>query len=107
VPNSKDARLESAQRLLGLRLRETRMRAGMTLPEVSASTGLSMGHLSDCERGRSIPSLTALLAMADAYEVLVTDLLTAVYPFGSSSKPRRLPLPPVDGRTARHDVGQL
>lgn len=78
------------------------MRSGLTLPEVAERTGLSMSHLSDCERGRSLPSLPSLLAVCDAYGLLVTDALEGLYPFGTSARPRRLPGPPLDGRTARH-----
>lgn len=78
------------------------MAAELSLPQVAELTGLSMGHLSDCERGRTLPSLPALLGLSSAYGVLVTDLLEGVYPFGSTSRPRRLPGPPPDGRSTRH-----
>jgi transcriptional regulator with XRE-family HTH domain len=74
---------------LGERLRDLRQEAGLSLPAVVERTGISMGHLSDCERGQKSLSLPALVAVADVYGVLVTDILRDVYPFGTRRAPRR------------------
>lgn len=100
MPPQELDRLEVAQRLLGQRLRTTRQRSGLTLPQASVACGLSTGHLSDIERGRGLPSLQALLAMADAYGVLVTTLLSG-FPFGTSTAPSSMPSRLPDGRSAR------
>jgi transcriptional regulator with XRE-family HTH domain len=92
------SRLADGQVLLGVRLREFRKERGQRLDDVSAGTGLSVTYLSDIERGTKLPSMPALLALADHYGVLVTDLL-AVYPFGVRTRPRRARItPPQDGR---------
>ena len=84
--------------LLGVRLREIRKEREQRLEDVSASVGLGVAHLSDIERGTKLPSVPALLALADHYGVLVTELLQ-VYPFGMTSRPRRARIkPPADGR---------
>jgi transcriptional regulator with XRE-family HTH domain len=97
VPASPE-QLEAGRRLLGNRLRDARIGAGFDLAEAAARSGLSMQHLSDCERGRKLPSLPALVAIAGAYQLLSTDLLAGLYPFGDRRAPRRIPPPPPDGR---------
>src|SRR3954449_6080269 len=93
-----DKRLTDGMVLLGVRLREFRKDRQERLEDVSAAVGLAVSHLSDVERGTKLPSVPALLALADHYGVLVTDLLQ-VYPFGVRSRPRRAQIkPPEDGR---------
>jgi transcriptional regulator with XRE-family HTH domain len=92
------SRLADGMVLLGVRLREIRKERQQTLEDVSAGADLAVTYLSDIERGTKLPSVSALLALADHYEVLVTDLLQ-VYPFGATSRPRRAHIkPPSDGR---------
>lgn len=91
-------RLTDGMVLLGVRLREIRKDREERLEDVSASVGLGIAYLSKIERGLKLPALPALLALADHYGVLVTDLL-AVYPFGARTRPRRAQIrPPEDGR---------
>ncbi|SFU07994.1 Helix-turn-helix domain-containing protein [Geodermatophilus amargosae] len=91
-------RLSDGMVLLGVRLREIRKERDERLEDVSGSAGLTASYLSDLERGTKLPSLPTLLALADHYGVLVTDLL-AVYPFGVATRPRRAGIkPPADGR---------
>ncbi len=96
MPSEK--RLTDGMVLLGVRLREIRKEREQTLNDASAAVGLAVSHLSDIERGTKLPSVPALLALADHYGLLVTDLLQ-VYPFGAKSRPRRARIkPPEDGR---------
>ncbi|SDY62180.1 Helix-turn-helix domain-containing protein [Geodermatophilus africanus] len=98
MPTERPTRLTDGMVLLGVRLREIRKEREQRLEDVSASAGLTVAHLSDIERGTKLPSLPALLALADHYDVLVTDLLT-VYPFGAVGRPRTAAIkPPADGR---------
>lgn len=87
---------------MGLRLRELRQRVGLTLPVVAEEVGISVSHLSDLERGRTLPSLPLLLRLADQYQLETTELLSGLYPFGSSQPPDEMPPPPTDGRTERY-----
>lgn len=66
------------RRLLGLALRDTRQRQGRTLREVSAVAGVSLGYLSEVERGRKEPSAELLLAICTALGLRLADLLRAV-----------------------------
>lgn len=93
-----DPRLQAGFSLLGHRLRDIRVAAGMTLPQTSAVCGASVSQLSDVERGRTRPMLPLLLRLADAYGTTVARLLEDVYPFGTSVAPRTVPGPPPDGR---------
>jgi transcriptional regulator with XRE-family HTH domain len=78
---------EVASRLLGLRLRAVRADRALTLAEVAEASGVTSGHLSHIERGIRLPSLGTLLALARTYELLVTDLLDDLYPFGTDRPP--------------------
>jgi transcriptional regulator with XRE-family HTH domain len=97
-----EGRLAIGRRLLGRRLRELRTDSGLTLKEVAARTDLTVAHISDCERGRRLPSIPSMLSLADLYAVLVSDLVSGIYPFGTTQRPRTMPAPPPDARTRRH-----
>jgi transcriptional regulator with XRE-family HTH domain len=96
-----DPRLNRGRQLLGDRLRDLRLDAQLGLPDLVARTGISMGHLSDCERGQKSLSLPALFAVAEVYGLLVTELLDGVYPYGSRSEaPDRVSAAPEGSRGA-------
>ncbi|MFW5469500.1 helix-turn-helix domain-containing protein [Knoellia sp. CPCC 206435] len=96
-----DPRLDAGRRLLGHRLRDVRIRTGLTLSQAAALAGLSQSYISDVERGRTLPSLAALLGLADAYGTRVSTLLAGIFPFGSDAAPSYLPDPPEDARFRR------
>lgn len=52
---------------LGAALRMQREETGLKLKEVSEKTGLSISYLSDIERGRTLPILTTLNKIVEAY----------------------------------------
>lgn len=60
---------------LGAQLRQLRKRQGLSLSEVSAVCGVSLGMLSQIERGLSSPSLRALQALSLLYGVSIDALL--------------------------------
>jgi transcriptional regulator with XRE-family HTH domain len=95
-----DERLRLGQLLLGARLRQQRDTSAMTLEEVAASTGLSPTYISNIEHAHKLISLAALLSLADTYDTTVAELLTDVYPFGTSHRPPR-PAPISDGRVPK------
>jgi transcriptional regulator with XRE-family HTH domain len=66
----------------GIRLRELRRRAGLTLESAAARVGLSPAHLSRLETERRQPSLPVLLGLSRAYATTVAELL------GEESAPR-------------------
>ena len=54
---------------LGTRLRDRRQSLGLTLKEVADQAGLSVGFISQIERGITIPSLTSLINVCRVLEV--------------------------------------
>lgn len=57
---------------IGRELRSFRHQQGMTVADLSAATGLSLGMLSKIENGQTSPSLTTLQVLAHAFSVPVT-----------------------------------
>lgn len=93
-----DGRRETAGRVgLGLRMRELRAEAGLTLGELAARSRVSLSYLSDIERGRRLPALDVLDKTCRALGLTAVDALAGVYPFGGGRPPRRI-APPPDGR---------
>ena len=64
--------------LLGEALRTTRLRQERTLREVSSAAQVSLGYLSEVERGRKEPSSEILAAVCDALRVDLADMLAEV-----------------------------
>lgn len=56
---------------LGADIREARKARGLTLQQLSEATGLSVGHLSEIERGLASPSVIALHDIARAIGITV------------------------------------
>ncbi len=59
----------AADLAVGRRLRSLRQERGLSLKAVAALTGLSIGYLSQVERGLSSPSLRVLTQVADLFGV--------------------------------------
>ena len=51
---------------LGRRIREARQQRGMTLKEMDETAGLSATHISEIERGKTSPTIGALIRIAGA-----------------------------------------
>ncbi len=62
--------------IIGDVLREARTSQGRTLREVSDSARVSLGYLSEVERGRKEPSSELLNAICEALEVPLSSVLT-------------------------------
>ena len=93
--------METGRLLLAARLRERRTRAGLQLAELAEKAGISQAMLSDFERGRRLPTLPALDALAVALGTSAAALLRGVYPWGSTQAPPEPPSSPPDGRAGR------
>ena len=65
------------RRVIGQCLRQARLEQGKTLREVAGATGVSIGHLSEVERGRKGPSSEVLSAICRALGLHLADLLDA------------------------------
>jgi transcriptional regulator with XRE-family HTH domain len=111
------------RQVIGETIRATRLRQRRTLRQVSTSARVSLGYLSEIERGQKEPSSELLAAICAALEVRLSDLfaevsdtmrrdekradvarhaagLTGVVPVGSPSRltaPRRLTNPTASG----------
>ena len=66
------------RRLLGDVLRDRRMQRGMTLREVSAEARVSLGYISEIERGQKEASSELLASLCSALEVPLSDVLRDV-----------------------------
>lgn len=73
---------------IGERLRRTRTTQRRTLREVSRSAQVSLGYLSEVERGRKEPSSELLAAICDALDLPLDELLRRV---AGDIGPARLP----------------
>jgi len=66
------------RQVVGDTLRALRLRQRRTLREVSASARVSLGYLSEVERGQKEPSSELLAAIAAALDVELSDLFAEV-----------------------------
>jgi len=66
------------RRLLGDVLRDKRTQRGLTLREVSAEARVSLGYISEIERGQKEASSELLYSLCDALEVPLSDVLREV-----------------------------
>ncbi|HEY9563237.1 MAG TPA: helix-turn-helix transcriptional regulator [Nocardioides sp.] len=66
------------RRLLGEVLRTQRMRRGLTLREVSAEARVSLGYISEIERGQKEASSELLASLCNALEVPLSEVLRDV-----------------------------
>ncbi|NHC13111.1 helix-turn-helix transcriptional regulator [Motilibacter sp. E257] len=63
------------RRLLGATLRRARHEQGKTLRDVAAAADVSIGYLSEIERGRKEPSSEVVAAVCAALGLSLSDLL--------------------------------
>jgi transcriptional regulator with XRE-family HTH domain len=90
------------RRLLGDVLRQRRQRQGRTLREVSADARVSLGYLSEVERGQKEASSELLAAICTALEAPLSEVLREVSDSMAlaesvATEPIRIPARPVLG----------
>jgi transcriptional regulator with XRE-family HTH domain len=66
------------RRLLGGVLRDQRMQRGMTLRQVSAEARVSLGYISEIERGQKEASSELLASLCSALDIPLSDVLREV-----------------------------
>ena len=66
------------RRLLGEVLRGARMQRGMTLRELSADARVSLGYISEIERGQKEASSELLASLCQAMDLPLSDVLRDV-----------------------------
>lgn len=83
---------------LGLAVRRTRTRLGLSVEALAEESGVSMGQISQLERGKANPSLKTLDKVAQAMGVSIVSLLSAPRPDGVTlvRKDQRTELPLAD-----------
>jgi len=99
------------RRMLGDVLRRHRLRQSRTLRDVSGAAGVSLGYLSEVERGRKEASSELLAAICGALEVSLAEVLREVSddlarderrrrlaPVGFTMTPASISAQPVAGR---------
>jgi transcriptional regulator with XRE-family HTH domain len=93
--------------LLGDALRATRLRQEHTLREVSSAARVSLGYLSEVERGQKEASSELLAAICRALGVRLSDVLREVSETLSTIEPdpQTAPDPLPSGRPALEPVG--
>jgi transcriptional regulator with XRE-family HTH domain len=74
----KEKRMVLFRRLLGEVLRSQRMRQGRTLREVSADARVSLGYISEIERGQKEASSELLASLCAALDVPLSAVLSEV-----------------------------
>lgn len=79
--------LMAGERPLGAQLRERRGELGLTLKDVAECAGLSIGFISQVERGLTVPSLSSLASIARCLETPVSQFL--LQPQGDSAYTRQ------------------
>ena len=71
-----DDRLDEVLRMLADRVRGLRRDRGLSLSDLAFEAGLSEGRLRAVESGRTAASLATLVALAETFEIALTDLFT-------------------------------
>ena len=92
------------RRLLGEVLRAHRVDRGMTLREVSAEARVSLGYISEIERGQKEASSELLASLCSALDVPLSSVLRSVSDAvaleEAAMAPTPIPVLPVDARVA-------
>src|SRR4051812_17146924 len=73
-----ESRMALFRRMLGDVLRDQRMQRGMTLREVSAEARVSLGYISEIERGQKEASSELLASLCSALDLPLSDVLREV-----------------------------
>ncbi|MBO0842878.1 MAG: helix-turn-helix transcriptional regulator [Nocardioides sp.] len=81
------------RRLLGDVLRAQRLQRGMTLREVSAEARVSLGYISEVERGQKEASSELLASICSALEVKLSEVLREVSDAVAIEEATVLPIP--------------
>lgn len=86
---------------LGSRLKDARVRSGMSLREVARQLGVSPSFVSQMENGKSQPSVATLYSMAQLLDVSIDELFATT----PAVPALILPVDPVHGTISRSDLG--
>ncbi len=76
--------------ILGEIIRENRKEMGLTLSNLAKRSNVSLGYLSQIERGKNSASVDALLAVCGGLEIKLSELFRLVEKETDKDKPLRL-----------------
>lgn len=62
--------------MIGSRIKQRRLELKLTQTQIKEFTGISTGNLSDIERGRSLPSASALIGLSQILNCSIDWILT-------------------------------
>lgn len=88
---------------LGQRLRERRLALGLTLKEVADGAGLSVGFISQVERGLTAPSLSSLVSIAKVLGSDISAFLRQPQPLTSYTRHDQRPVYSIGGQTVSYE----
>lgn len=75
---------------LGASLRKRRKALGMSMQAVADAAGLSVGFISQVERGLTAPSLSSLVGIADVLQTPISDFLSQPSAHGTTRRDDRV-----------------
>lgn len=89
---------------VGRKIRDLRLRQGLTVQRLADATGLSKGFISQVENNRTSPSLASLHAIANALEVSVAYLVVEENQVPHLVRAGQRPSVRVGGNTTRVEI---
>lgn len=89
---------------LGRKIRDLRLRRGLTVQQLAEATGLSKGFVSQVENGRTSPSLATLQDLARSLETSVAYLVVEEDPMPYVVRRHQRPHMSVNGNGSRVEV---
>lgn len=92
---------ENLAAVIGANLRRLRVQSNLSLEKLSGIAGVSRAMLGQIEQGKSVPSITVLARIADAFGVPVTTFM------GRQSEPRISVLRAADAKLLRTSDGSF
>jgi len=90
--------------LLGRKIRDLRLRRGLTVQQLAAASGLSKGFISQVENGRTSPSLATLRDLATALKTSVAYLVVEEEQVPHVVRTQERPRVHVGGNTSKVEV---
>jgi transcriptional regulator with XRE-family HTH domain len=90
--------------LLGRKIRDLRLRRGLTVQQLAASSGLSKGFISQVENGRTSPSLATLRDLARALKTSVAYLVVEEEQIPHVVRAQERPRVHVGGNTSKVEL---
>ncbi len=82
--------IDHAMKIIADRLKESRIKKGITQLEFSFRSGVSQGMITYIEQGNRNPALKTVLKLCDALDIRFSDLLEGIEPITKESDKSKL-----------------